>query len=216
MVPGGVKNSMVPAWTLHRGLVPRRQHHLHTSVSLKALSVRLPFAHVGQGMGETDTGGNQSNGRVSETETGGTNREGEGKDTDGRGVAARPRAVNGDAGAVCAWPRACAWPMKQKMASRGEIAKDAMSTAAAAAAAGAAANWSDDEDDMYTLNDVDTDLPPDVELLALFSDSPMVWSPREEVRYGEMGEVKGGGMEGLAQWMRRWWSRMWRYQGLGL
>ena len=119
-------------------------------------------------------------------------------------------------GASCEWPRACAWPMKEQREAS-EIAQSAMADAAAAAALSNSMDWTP-EAKVYTMNEqVDADLPPDVELLAYFSDSPISWKAHEH--YSEDDEWAGSGAEG-ERWvwqktLGQWFSKMWRYQGLG-
>ena len=110
------------------------------------------------------------------------------------------------AGAACAWPRACSWPGK-----RGD--REVITGAIAAMASGAE-SWSHDEDD-YALNTMDTFLPPDVELLALFSDSPLSWRAHEDP-IGAIAHHDGGAFQQIGAFLTRWWMTMWRYQGLGL
>jgi hypothetical protein len=119
-------------------------------------------------------------------------------------------------GESCEWPRACEWPMKERR-NASEIAQSAMADAAAAAALSNSMDWSA-EAKVYTMNEeVDADLPPDVELLAFFSDSPIAWKAHEH--YSEDDEWEGAGVEGgRLAWQKalgQWFSKMWRYQGLG-
>ena len=115
-------------------------------------------------------------------------------------------------GESCEWPRACEWPMKE----RRDAAASAMSDAAAAAALSNSIEWTP-EAKVYTMNEeIDADLPPDVELLAYFSDNPMSWRARE----GFSEEEDGAGEEESSgpMWTKavgKWFSKMWRYQGLG-
>lgn len=119
-------------------------------------------------------------------------------------------------GESCEWPRACAWPMKERRGVS-EIAQSAMTDAAAAASLSNSMEWTP-EAKVYTMNEeVDPDLPPDVELLAYFSDSPIAWRAHEH--YSEDDELDEFGVEsGKPAWrkaLRTWFSKMWRYQGLG-
>lgn len=119
-------------------------------------------------------------------------------------------------GASCAWPRACDWPMKDTR-TRSEIAQNAMSDAAAAVSVSGAVDWPP-EAAVYTRNDkVDIDLPPDVELVALFSDSPIAWRPHdsEDDDDDELSEVSSF-WDNASKKAIKWWGKMWRYQGLGL
>lgn len=115
-------------------------------------------------------------------------------------------------GAACAWPRACdvsLGPASQAMAI------DAMkNTAVAAAVSG---DWDKSSDELYTANNsVDTDLPPDVEMLALFSDSPRSWRLHEEPISVKSETEELDQQPPILHWIGAWWSKMWRYQGLGL
>lgn len=127
------------------------------------------------------------------------------------------RPVVRNQGASCAWPRACDWPMKDSR-TRSEIAQNAMSDAAAAVAVSGGVDWPP-EATVYTRNDqVDTDLPPDVELLAFFSDSPISWRPHEsedEEEYYDDADVPSF-WDTASRRAAKWWGKMWRYQGLGL
>lgn len=119
-------------------------------------------------------------------------------------------------GESCEWPRACEWPMKERR-DASEIAQSAMADAAAAAALSNSIDWTP-EAKVYTMNEeLDADLPPDVELLAYFSDSPIAWKAHEH--YSEDDECDGLGAEGgRSAWQKalvQWFSKMWRYQGLG-
>lgn len=119
-------------------------------------------------------------------------------------------------GASCAWPRACEWPMKDSR-SRSEMAKDAMSDAAAAATVSGTVNWTP-EAMVYTRNDeIDTDLPPDVELLAFFSDNPIAWRPHDSDDESiDIDEPTPSFLDKVTTKAIKWWGKMWRYQGLGL
>lgn len=123
-------------------------------------------------------------------------------------------------GASCEWPRACDWPMKDSR-TRSQIAQDAMNDAAAAVAVSGALDWPP-EATVYTRNDeVDTDLPPDVELLAFFSDSPISWRAHESDddnnESWDDADVEAPSFWDVASnKFIKWWSKMWRYQGLGL
>ena len=119
-------------------------------------------------------------------------------------------------GESCEWPRACEWPMKERR-DVSEIAQSALADAAAAAALSNSMDWTP-EAKVYTMNEeLDADLPPDVELLAYFSDSPISWKAHEH--YSEDDEWEGSGVEGgRLAWQKalgQWFSKMWRYQGLG-
>ena len=120
-------------------------------------------------------------------------------------------------GASCAWPRACEWPMKDTRTTS-EIAQNVMSDAAAAAAVSGAVDWTP-EAIVYTRNDqVDTDLPPDVELIALFSDSPISWRAHEseDDEDDEDSSDVASFWDNASKRAMKWWGKMWRYQGLGL
>ena len=126
-----------------------------------------------------------------------------------------PAVEQGDAkraGAACAWPRAC--DVSLGPASRA-MAIDAMkNTAVAAAVSGI---WDNGSDELYTTNNsVDTDLPPDVEMLALFSDSPRSWRLHEEPVSVKSEAEELDQQSPILRWIGAWWSKMWRYQGLGL
>lgn len=116
------------------------------------------------------------------------------------------------AGAACAWPRACE-------VSSGPTARaiDVMKNTAVAAAVSGAAGWNKANDELYTTNNsIDTDLPPDVEMLALFSDSPRSWRLHEEPISVKSETEELDQQSPIIRWIGAWWSRMWRYQGLGL
>jgi hypothetical protein len=119
-------------------------------------------------------------------------------------------------GESCEWPRACAWPMKESRIPS-EIAQDAMADAAAAAALSNSIEWTP-EAKVYTMNEqVDPFLPPDVELLAFFSDSPIAWRAHEEYSEDSDDDIEQEGRgKGWKSAVVKWWSKMWRYQGLGL
>ena len=117
-------------------------------------------------------------------------------------------------GASCQWPRACEWPMRDNR-SVSETAKNALESAAAAASMAGATEWSR-EAPVYVPNDIDTDLPPDIELLALFSDSPIAWRPHETSDDESEGEGEPNALQRLGYTVMRWWRNTWRYQGLGL
>lgn len=117
-------------------------------------------------------------------------------------------------GASCQWPRACEWPMRDDR-SVSETAKNVLESAAAAASMAGATEWNRDAP-VYVPNDIDTDLPPDIELLALFSDSPIAWRAHETSDDENDGEGEPGAFERLGQTVMRWWRKTWRYQGLGL
>lgn len=132
-------------------------------------------------------------------------------------VGSMPAEQQGDgkrAGAACAWPRAC--DVSSGPTSR-EMAMDAMKNTAVAAAISGAACWDKTNDGLYTTNNsVDTDLPVDVEMLALFSDSPRSWRLHEEPMSVKSETEELDQRSPIVHWIGTWWSRMWRYQGLGL
>ncbi|KAI8112521.1 hypothetical protein M9434_003844 [Picochlorum sp. BPE23] len=118
-------------------------------------------------------------------------------------------------GASCQWPRACEWPMRDDR-SVSETAKNVLESAAAAASMAGATEWSR-EAPVYVPNDIDTDLPPDIELLALFSDSPIAWRPHETSDdEASSDEEEPNALGRLGNAVMKWWRRTWRYQGLGL
>ena len=125
-------------------------------------------------------------------------------------------AVPSNQGASCAWPRACDWPMKDTR-TRSEIAQNAMSDAAASASVSGAVDWTP-EATVYIRNDkVDIDLPPDVELLALFSDSPIAWRAHDSDDEDDDDSSNISSFwDFSSKRARKWWGKMWRYQGLGL
>lgn len=118
-------------------------------------------------------------------------------------------------GASCQWPRACEWPMRDDR-SVSETAKNVLESAAAAASMTGATEWSR-EAPVYVPNDIDTDLPPDIELLALFSDSPIAWRPHETSDdEASSDDEEPNALGRLGHAVMKWWRRTWRYQGLGL
>lgn len=127
---------------------------------------------------------------------------------------AQSEALDRVQGASCAWPRACAWPNRDARTGS-EVAQDALSDVAAAASMSGAVDWSPDTR-VIVMTEVDTDLPPDVELLALFSDSPISWRAHDIQEEDCDRDGPPSVVEKLANDMGKWWAKMWRYQGLGL
>jgi hypothetical protein len=127
---------------------------------------------------------------------------------------AQSEAADRVQGASCAWPRACAWPNRDAR-TESEVAQDALSDVAAAASMSDAVDWSPDSR-VIVMTEVDTDLPPDVELLALFSDSPISWRAHDIEEEDGNRDCPPSAAEKLANDIGKWWGKMWRYQGLGL
>lgn len=179
--------------------MPRTYKPANGLVSINARALSLSGSQTSQhthafesnGNG-TDGNGNNSNESVDSSMVNATN-----------GISQRRQ------GESCEWPRACEWPMKE----RRDAAASAMSDAAAAAALSNSMEWTP-EAKVYTMNEeIDTDLPPDVELLAYFSDNPISWRAHEP----HSSEEDRAAESSAPMWTRavgKWFSKMWRYQGL--